>query len=230
MKILIIILAAIAALAGAWTIWSYQVSFGIDEGFDLGLDTPPDLIRQIQNPVFDDTVTFVKYSYETGGEYTLLEIELGPGGGNPTHFHERFTETFIAVDGTLGVEHKGEDHFLESGQRLTALPGEEHRFFNPGEERILFQVKIEPGSAGFEKALYLLYGLTRDGYADEDGRLKDLGHIALFLKLSDTRASGFLNLLNPLLKRAANRMEASGEADRLLQRYYYGYTGDSPVF
>ncbi len=224
MKVFLSILAAVAVLLGAWTIWSSQVRFEVDEDFDLGLDTPPNLIRQIHNPVFDDTVTFLKYSYETEGAYTLLEIDLGPEGGNTPHSHRRFAETFIAVEGGLGVEHEGENHLLEPGQQLAALPGEVHRFYNPGAERIRFQVKIEPGSAGFEKALYLLYGLTRDGYTDDYGRPENFGHIALFVKLSDTRAPGFLNLLNPLLKRAANRMETSGEAEELLQRYYYGFT------
>lgn len=224
MKYLLLILTVPAVLLGAWTIWSYQIRFDVDESFDLGLDTPPNLIRQIHNPIFDDTVTFLRYSYETDGAYTLLEIDLSPEGGNTQHSHRRFAETFIAVDGILGVEHEGEDYLLQPGQEITALPGEVHRFYNPGDERIRFQVKIEPGSAGFEKALYLLYGLTRDGYTDDYGRPEDFGHIALFVKLSDTRAPGLLNLLNPLLKRAANRMETSGEAEELLQRYYFGYT------
>lgn len=224
MKKLFWILITLTTFVTVWIIWAHSISFDVEEGFDLGLDTPPDLIRQIYNPAFDDTVTFLKYSYETDGAYTLLEIDLAPGGGNTNHFHERFAETFTAVEGTLGVEYEGEDFFLQPGERVTVQPGEVHRFYNPGDDRIRFHVRIEPGSAGFERALYLMYGLTRDGYADESGMLQDFGHIALFLKLSDTRAPGFLNLLTPLFKRSANRMVASGEADELLQRYYFGYT------
>ena len=55
--------------------------------------------RVINNPIFDDTVTFVKTSKETGGEYTLLEIQLSPGGGNPLHYHFDYEETFTAKEG-----------------------------------------------------------------------------------------------------------------------------------
>ena len=55
--------------------------------------------RVINNPIFDDTVTFVKTSKETGGEYTLLEIQLSPGGGNPLHYHFDYEETFMAKEG-----------------------------------------------------------------------------------------------------------------------------------
>ena len=217
-------LAAFILVFLLWTIWAFNTTFEVDEDFDLGLDTPPDLIREIYNPVFDDTVTFLRFSAETEGAYTLLEIDLGPEGGNSTHFHRRFSETFVPIQGTLGVEHEGEIYHLEPGQEVTVAKGENHRFFNPGDDHIRFQVKIEPGSAGFEKALFLLYGLTQDGYAREDGLLKEFNHTALFLKLSDTSVPGFLNLLNPLFKRAARQMEKSGEAEELLEKYYYSRT------
>lgn len=228
MKKWFLILSALVVLLLAYGIWAFQMEFSVEPELELGADTPENLIREIYNPVFDDTVTFLKFSAETGGAYTLLEIDLAAGGGNATHLHNRFSETFIAIEGDLGVEYKGEDLVLQPGEELTVAPEVSHRFYNPGEERILFQVKIEPGSAGFEKALYLLYGLTRDGYAREDGLLEDFNHTALFLKLSDTRVPGLLNLLNPFFKRAANKMESSGEAEELLQKYYYSHT-KSPV-
>lgn len=221
MKKILWIVLALVILFIVYAIYAFNVRIEVDDDFDLGLDTPPDLIRQIYNPAFDDTVTFAKFSYETEGAYTLLEIDLAPGGGNTTHLHRRFSETFIPLEGTLGVEHRGRDYFLEPGEQVTVEKGEAHRFFNPGEERIRFYVRIEPGSAGFEKALFLLYGLTKDGYATEEGALKDFNHIALFLKLSDTGVPGIMNLLNPMLKRAARQIQESGEADKLLEKYYF---------
>lgn len=224
MKRILWALIVLVILFLVYAIYAFNVRMEVDEVFDLGLDTPPDLISQIYNPVFDDTVTFLKFSYETEGAYTLLEIDLAPGGGNTTHLHRRFSETFIPIEGTLGVEHMGRDYFLEPGEQVTVEIGESHRFFNPGEERIRFHVKIKPGSAGFEKALFLLYGLTKDGYADENGMLKDFNHIALFLKLSDTGVPGMLNLLNPFFKRTARQLQESGEADALLEKYYFSRT------
>ncbi len=104
---------------------------------------------------------------------------------------------------------------------MTVERGQVHRFYNPGSERIIFQVRIEPGSAGFERSLYLLYGLTQDGYARENGLLKEFDHTAIFLNLSDTRVPGLLNIMNPLFKRAARNAERSGLQDELLERYFY---------
>lgn len=221
MKTVLWVVLAFVFLVIVYATYAFNIRFEIDEDFDLGSDTPPNLIRQIYNPVFDDTVTFVKFSYETEGAFTLLEIDLAPGGGNATHLHRRFTETFTAIEGTLGVEYDGREYRLEPGEQKMVEIGVTHRFFNPGDERIRFHVKIEPGSAGFEKALFLLYGLTNDGFATEEGLLKDIGHTALFLKLSDTRVPGLLNLLNPVFQRAVRQLEESGEADELLERYYF---------
>jgi len=224
LKKTLIILACLFILIAIYAIWAFSIRFEVPEGFDLGHDTPPDLIREVYNPIFDDTVTFKKFSAETEGAYTLLEIDLGPGGGNIPHFHQRFTETFIPVKGTLGVEYEGEHFYLEPGEQITAHERETHRFFNPTDERIIFQVRIEPGSAGFEKALYLMYGLAQDGKMHEDGRFKEFNHTALFVKLSDTQAPGMINLIKPFIKRSARKMEESGEADSLLQKYYFSQT------
>jgi len=107
--------------------------------------------------------------------------------------HKRFSDTFAAIEGPLGGHLEGEERILQPGEFVSVSPGLTHRFYNPGQERIRFSVRIEPGSAGFEKALYLLYGLTRDGLAKEDGLSKDFSHTALFLKRSDTRVPGVLN-------------------------------------
>ncbi len=72
--------------------------------FDSTDTVPQGLVMTIENPYFDDKVTFLKKSAETGGAYTLLEIELGHGGGNTPRYHRRFSEAFIAVEGLLGVE------------------------------------------------------------------------------------------------------------------------------
>lgn len=196
-----------------------------EESLFEDVDTVPEgLVRTIENPYFDDRVTFLKKSAETAGAYTLLEIELGPGGGNTPHYHRRFSETFIAIDGVLGVELEGENIYLEPGNSITAEKNVVHRFFNPGDERILFHVKTEPGSTGFEKALYILYGLANDGLTDEKGGPADINHIAVFVHLSDTHAPGFLGFMAPVFRWLAQRAEKSGLQDELLDRYYFGHT------
>ena len=80
MKKLIFIIGALAAIIALLWLVGSRTRFDVPGGFELGADTPADLVRTIYNPIFDDTVTFKKFSYETGGEYTLLEIDLAPGG------------------------------------------------------------------------------------------------------------------------------------------------------
>ena len=221
MKKLFLIIGILAAIIAVLWLIGARTQFNVPEAYELGADTPPTVARSIYNPIFKDTVHFNKFSYETGGEYTLLEIDLAPGGGNAMHYHNRFTETFIPVQGELGVDLGGDSYRLVAGEQFTVEKGQVHRFYNPGEDWIRFQVRIEPGSAGFERSLYLLYGLTQDGYANEDGLLDEFAHTAIFLNLSDTRVPGVMQIMNPLFKRAAKRAEASGLQDELLERYFF---------
>ena len=63
-----------------------------------------DMKRTIVNPLFKDTVTFVRTSAESDGTITEAEITLLPGGKNPIHYHKTYSETFTAIDGEAGVD------------------------------------------------------------------------------------------------------------------------------
>jgi quercetin dioxygenase-like cupin family protein len=56
------------------------------------------------NPKVKDKVTVLKTAEETNNEFILVEVELAPGGGTPKHYHTTFNETFIPIQGVLGVE------------------------------------------------------------------------------------------------------------------------------
>jgi quercetin dioxygenase-like cupin family protein len=43
-------------------------------------------------------------AHESGGEVTLVEVELAPGGGNGLHYHRSYTERFSPIVGELGVQ------------------------------------------------------------------------------------------------------------------------------
>jgi quercetin dioxygenase-like cupin family protein len=51
-----------------------------------------------------DYATFLQTSEETGGERTLIEIELSPGGGNQPHYHLTYDEHFEVPEGALEVQ------------------------------------------------------------------------------------------------------------------------------
>jgi hypothetical protein len=48
------------------------------------------------NPIYRDKVTVLKSASETGGLYSLGELEVSSGGGNSMHVHSAFEETFTA--------------------------------------------------------------------------------------------------------------------------------------
>ena len=176
-------------------------------------------LRTIVNPVIRDTVTFLETAAETGGEQTRVQVTLMPGGGTPLHFHKVLTETFEVISGNLGLEVDGKPVQLGEGKAVTVFPGMIHRFFNDGAEPVLFLTTITPGSRGFEQSLHILYGLAADGRTNKKAVPRSLTHLAIISDISDMHTTGFLALLNPLLRRLARKAKKSGAYTALVQRY-----------
>ena len=175
--------------------------------------------RRYYHPVQKDYTTFLETSEETGGDHTLLEIELAPGGGNTPHYHKTYDEHFEVVEGTLEVLVGKETRVLRPGQKAVAPRNTLHRFRNPGEERARFLVELRPGSAGFEKAIKAGYGLARDGRVRADGTPKNLYHLAALLEWSEIRLPGVFTVAEPLLRFLAKRARRKG-IDRELEARY----------
>lgn len=176
--------------------------------------------RTIVNPVIKDTVTFLQTSAESGGTLTEAEITLMPGGGNPLHYHKTYSETFTAVVGDLGLNlARNVTRILKPGESYTVDPMALHRFFNPTGDEIKFRVRIIPGQRGLENSLRILYGLATDGLTDGKAIPKSLRHTAIILCMSDMNVPGLLTFLFPILKWMAARAKASGEEQRLVERY-----------
>jgi len=175
--------------------------------------------RVFSNPHVKDKVTFVKTSKETGGEYTLLEVELGPGGGTPLHAHTSFDEQFTAIDGVLGIVVEKNKVLLRPGQSTSALVGKFHRFYNPGKGNIRFAVKITPSCEGFENSLKIAYGLAEDGKANKKGIPKSFSHMALLTTMADTVLPGALSMIVPVMKWKARRAIKKGIYKELVEKY-----------
>jgi mannose-6-phosphate isomerase-like protein (cupin superfamily) len=175
--------------------------------------------RTIINPIFKDVVTFLKRANETGGRYCECEITLLPGGKNVSHIHKKYSETFTALEGDLGVEVGGKIIILEPGETFTVPIGFVHSFFNPGANTIRYKIVIAPGFDGFEYMLRILYGLARDGKTDKKGLPKSLALTALIAEIGDTSLRGVFILLAPLLKFLAARARKRGEEQRLMNTY-----------
>jgi mannose-6-phosphate isomerase-like protein (cupin superfamily) len=177
--------------------------------------------RVFTNPAYKDKATVLRSSEETNGKYSLGELEVAPGGGNPLHVHSAFTETFIPIKGRLGVMLRNKKLYLEPGQSLTIPLNTPHHFFNDGSEVITCHIKLEPGHDGFEKGIAIAYGLATDGLVKKNGVPKNFTHLALIIYLTNTRPVGALGLLMPLITLVAKRARKKGIEQALLEKYYY---------
>ena len=178
-----------------------------------------EIARSIYNPIQRDRVTFLKTAAETGGELTLVEVELAPGGGVAPHYHGSYTERFIAITGELGVQVGNEQRTLRPGESALVERGVLHRFYNPTQEIVRFYTEIAPGSPGFEQSLYIAYGLARDGQVSAAGMPKSPLVLGLLIALSDTRMVGPLAMLGPLFGLLARIARRRGLEAALIARY-----------
>jgi quercetin dioxygenase-like cupin family protein len=171
--------------------------------------------RRYYNPEQKDYATFLQTSQETGGERTLIEIEVAPEGGPPPHYHKTYDEHFEVLEGTLEVLLGKEKHILHPGQKAVAPKNTLHRFKNPTDEPTTFLVEMRPGQPGFEKALMAGYGLASDG--------RDPTHhpyqLAIILEWSEIRLGGVMGLLDPVFRLLARRARRKG-VDKELEAEY----------
>jgi quercetin dioxygenase-like cupin family protein len=175
--------------------------------------------RRIYNPLQKDAATFLQTSEETGGVCSLLEIEVAPGGGNMLHYHSTFAEHFTVLSGEFGVQ-IGKDRFtLKPSESAVAPAMSVHRWYNTTQQTATVQVELRPGSAGFERAIQIAYGLVRDGLADKQGLPRSLVHKAILFDMSDTNVPGFFSVVAPLLRLIAKRAHRHGVDRELVARY-----------
>jgi quercetin dioxygenase-like cupin family protein len=175
--------------------------------------------RVFYNPKVKDKVTVLQTAEETNGSHILVEVELAAGGGTPRHYHTTFNETFIPVDGILGVDVGNKQLRLNGSEEATANRNEIHRFYNPGKDTIRFHVRIFPAEKRFLESLCIGYGLADDGLANDKGIPKKFDHLAVLMEHSDTRFTGFLALIEPFLLWKARKARKKGVMEELRQRY-----------
>lgn len=175
--------------------------------------------RIFENPLIKDRVMLVESSNETGGAYTLIEVELQPGGGNQPHCHTCFSKRFIAIKGELCIDIEGQQLRLQPGECVMVPANKLHRFYNQGETPIIFQVKLTPGHEQFEYGLAIIYGLARDGKVNKKGVPKNLDHMALIMSLTDTGVPGLFSVMRPVMKWRARKAMKKGIHLELIKKY-----------
>jgi quercetin dioxygenase-like cupin family protein len=123
----------------------------------------------IENPVTGERMRFVAASDVTGGEYTLIELELDPNGTVAAeHIHPFQTETFEILAGTVAFRVEGEVVTAEAGDVLTVDPGQRHKFWNVGTDLAVFRTEVRP-SLAFERMIETMYSLAADGKTNKKG-------------------------------------------------------------
>ena len=171
------------------------------------------------HPLQKDYATFLKTSAETGGEYTLLEIEVAPGGGNSPHYHLSYAEHFKVLEGTLMVGVGDRTYSLRPGDGAVAPINTLHYFRNITKTPVTFQVELRPGSVGFENAIKAGYGLARDGKVFLDGTPRNPYHLAVLLEWSEIALPGLLGRMMPLFRWLTKRAKKKGIDRELFDRY-----------
>lgn len=162
---------------------------------------------------FPESLTILEHS----AAQTLVEVDLGPGGGTPMHLHHGYAEWFEVLDGTLDIELADRVVSLGPGDRFTAAAEVAHRFVNSSAEPTRFRVALRDGQPGFIEMQMLLFGLRADGRVEADGMPRDPRHMAIALGWSDTSPPTRGGALAFVILRAAARL--TGEERRLRRRY-----------
>ena len=86
------------------------------------------------------------------GSATVIDFELAAeSAGPPPHLHERLTDSFFVLEGTLTVLLGEEEHEAPAGSHVVVPPGNVHTVSNPGAEPVRFLNVIAP--SGLERYL-----------------------------------------------------------------------------
>ncbi len=173
----------------------------------------------VYSPVQKDRATFLTTSRASGGEVTLIEIELAPGGGNALHYHTAFTEHFSVQSGRLGVRIGEETRMLAPGESALVPLREPHQFFNRTPDAVVFHVELRPGSAGFESAIRIAYGLAADGRTNQKGIPRSLLDLAILTAMAGTYPTGIAGLAAALLGGLASTGMGRRRRAALMARY-----------
>lgn len=173
------------------------------------------------NPVNGEFARILESSADTNGKYSLLEVSLSAGGGNPLHYHTQFTEEFFAVKGNLGLQYKKDIVYLKPGEQQLVPIGIPHRFFNDSPDEIIFRVKLCPGQPGFENFLKAMFGLVNDGRTITKNQIpKNIYHIAVMHNWGDTHLASLpFRIFSPLVRIFYKRAVKLGIEKELLEKY-----------
>jgi quercetin dioxygenase-like cupin family protein len=108
-----------------------------------------------------ERLTFIRRVPGPTGDRLEVENVVAPGGGPPMHVHHYQEEALTVEQGRIGYQRAGEpEQFAGPGETVVFKPGEEHRFWNPGEEDLRCSGYVEPAD-NLEYFLTAIYDSQR---------------------------------------------------------------------
>ena len=123
----------------------------------------------IHNPVTGERITFLATSGDTNGEAVVIETVVQPDGCvAAAHVHPSQSERFAVKSGTLGLKAGREKQTLRAGEIATVEAGTAHRFWNAGNEPVVFVCEVRP-ALQFESLLETMFALAADGKTNRKG-------------------------------------------------------------
>jgi mannose-6-phosphate isomerase-like protein (cupin superfamily) len=103
------------------------------------------MAKKIELKATGKTITFIKTSDDTNGQFTEVLVTLNANGdGPPTHRHVFQTEMFEAIDGRLGLDCGNKKLILEPGQSFTVPSNTLHRCYSLDGKEITFRGIFSP--------------------------------------------------------------------------------------
>jgi mannose-6-phosphate isomerase-like protein (cupin superfamily) len=123
----------------------------------------------IENPITGERLTFIKTASDTDGEVTVVEVTVRPDGFvAAAHVHPKQTEIFRVVSGRMGAKLGRTKLEAGPGEVLTIEPGVAHKFWNVGEEDLVFVAEVRP-SLEWESLIETMFSLAADGKTSKKG-------------------------------------------------------------
>jgi quercetin dioxygenase-like cupin family protein len=92
-----------------------------------------------------ERLTFLRRVEGPSGDRLEVENVVGPGAGPPMHVHRLQEEALTVEEGRIAYQRPGEPpQFAERGETVVFPPGDEHKFWNPGEEDLRCTGHVQP--------------------------------------------------------------------------------------
>ncbi|WP_456269493.1 cupin domain-containing protein [Kushneria sp. AK178] len=95
------------------------------------------------------TLEFHESHATTEGKLDLFRMTVSPGGHMPVaHYHDRWDETILGLEGRLTLRVAGEDIGIGPDDSLFIPRGAVHSFYNAGDEPARCLCMLTPGALG----------------------------------------------------------------------------------